>query len=429
MYREHFQLQDRPFIHGPGERLFQANATMTEALGRLQHVLTARDAVALVTGGPGVGKSALVERALAALGSRIMAARVDLRYGDPADIYAAILLALGTEFTSTHPLQAIHELRATMGRLGTGGKQLVLVLDIGGISTDVARHLLRVANLAGERGCQLNIVLMGPHPLHQQLDVPALIQLRQRIAFRHRVRPLTLVETDRYIRHQIEAIGADMTTLLSSNVGAAVYCYVAGVPRLINTLLDAALSDACLQGVSRPDGNFVKRTAEGLGWKPMTPPQSAADATARPTGTSARPAPLRGIPPKPAAAGTGERDPDAGISANIPRKSELPAPSELTLALRASSSAGSGGSTGSTASRSTSADSSTASLAEEQKSPTAALFGSSENKARSDTPAPAGTMDEIDSSATGMLRLQDLDERFAETIFGREAEAAAHKGN
>ena len=37
------------------------------------------------------------------------------------------------------------------------------------------------------------------------------------------------------------------TTLMSSNVAAAVYCYVAGVPRLINTLLDATLSDAALQ--------------------------------------------------------------------------------------------------------------------------------------------------------------------------------------
>lgn len=412
MYREHFKLQDRPFTHAPGERTFQANATMSDALGRLQHLLTARDAVAVVTGGPGVGKSALVEYALAALGSRVLAARVDLRYGDPAELYAATLLALGTTPGSMAPAQAFHELRLAMGRLAAEDKHLVLCLDISGISTDVARHLLRVANLAGERGCQLNIVLMGPHPLHQQVDVPALIQLRQRIAFRYRVRPLTLAETERYIRHQVEAVGADATALLSSNVGAAVYCYVAGVPRLINTLLDAALSDACLQGVQRPDGNFVKRTAEGLGWKPMTPPQSASDAAARPASPPARPAAVRSSPPKIAAvassAGT-ERAPPAA-AADSGRKPDLPEPSELTLALRASAAT----------------EAASVSLAAENRSPTAAIFGGSDGGRRADAPPPVA-MDEMDTSATGMLRLQDLDERFAETIFGREAEAAARR--
>lgn len=410
VYREHFKLKDRPFAHAPGERTFQANATMSDALGRLQQLFTARDAVAVVTGGPGVGKSTLVEYALAALGSRVQAARVDLRYGDPADLCAATLLALGTTPSSMAPAQVHHELRLAMGRLAAEDKRLVLCLDISGISADIARHLLRIANLAGERGCQLNIVLMGPHPLHQQVDVPALIQLRQRIAFRHRVRPLTLAETDRYIRHQVEAVGADATALLSSNVGAAVYCYVAGVPRLINTLLDAALSDACLQGVQRPDGNFVKRTAEGLGWKPMTPPQSASDAAARPASAAPRPAAVRSSPPKIAAFASAER-PRSTAAADAAGKPELPEPSELTLALRAGAAA----------------EAASVSLAAENRSPTAAIFGGSDGGSRNEVPPPPVAMDEVDTSATGMLRLQDLDERFAETIFGREAEAAARR--
>lgn len=411
MYREHFKLQDRPFIHAPGERLFQANATMTEALGRLQHVLTARDAVALVTGGPGVGKSALVEYALGALGSRVVLARVDLRYGDPADLCAATLLALGVDPPGSLPAQHIAGLRAAMGRFASEGKRLVLCLDTGNISTDVARQLLRVANLAGERGCQLNIVLMGPHPLHQQLDVPALIQLRQRIGIRHRVRPLTLVETDRYIRHQLEAVGADPAALLSSNVGAAVYCYVAGVPRLINTLLDAALSEACLQGVLRPDGGFIRRTAEGLGWKPLTPPQSAGEPVARPAGTTARPAAARNVAPQPVAQAGGGRMGSEPAGARVTAKPRMPEPSELTLALRA------GGN----------AQGNTVSLAGDPKSPTAALFGAGEAAARHDEAPATVPMDEIDASATGMLRLQDLDERFAEAIFGREAAAGGQK--
>ena len=61
------------------------------------------------------------------------------------------------------------------------------------------------------------------------------------------------------------------------------------------------------------------------------------------------------------------------------------------------------------------------------KSPTAALFGAGEAAARHDEAPATVPMDEIDASATGMLRLQDLDERFAEAIFGREAAAGGQK--
>ncbi len=382
MYRAHFNLKERPFTQAPGQRFHAPNAGVTDAVGRLEHLLQARDAIALMTGGPGVGKSTLAECALASARDRAAVVRVDLRYGEPEDLCSAILLGLGSDVAGLQPVQALHVLRQAMGHLVREDHRLILCLDVGGISVEVAKHLLRVVNLAGERDCQMNVLLMGPHPLHQQLDLPALIQLRQRIGFRYRARPLTLTETDRYIRHQLEAVGGDPTALISSSVAAAVYCYVAGVPRLINTLLDATLSEAALQKLQRPDGNLIKRVADSLGWKPMTPPQTATESSQRPakksSGTTA--------PPKLAA-------------------------SEMTLQLRNSDVNGRP----------------PVSLASEAKSPTAAVFGPPE----APPPPPADSslplMSADDTSATGMLRLQDLDERFAETIFGKDAAAAKGK--
>jgi MSHA biogenesis protein MshM len=394
VYREHFGLKDRPFIHAPGERFFAANAGMSDALARLRHVLSARDSVAVVTGGPGVGKSSLAEHAVAGLEGGTVA-RVDMRYAEGEEIYAAILLALGESDTALRPAHGLNALRQAMARLAKEGRRLVLSLDSGGITADLAKHLLRVVNLSGETGCQMNLVLMGPHPLHQQVDVPAMIQLRQRIAFRYRVRPLTLAETDRYVRHQLEAAGADPSTLLSGNVSAAVYCYVAGVPRLINTLLDAALGEACTQDLQRPDGSVIKRTADGLGWKPMMPSQAGPDAAARP-----RPQPARPATPKVAVVATSVVERRDAQHTETAKRADAPA-SDVTLQLRADPAAAS----------------STVMLSSEAASPTAALFG------RGDAPAvaPPVPMDEVDTGATGMLRLQDLDERFAETIFGKEA--------
>lgn len=387
MYRDYFQLRERPFTQAPGQRFFMPNSGVAAAIGQLQHLLSARDAIAVLTGGPGVGKSALVEQAIEAAGERVAVARVDMRHAEPEELCPLALLALGESPEDPAPARAYHMLRQVMGRRAREGQRLVLSLDTAGLTAELARHLLRLVNLAGERNCQMNIVLQGPHTLHQQVDLPALIQLRQRVAFRYRVRPLTLPETDRYIRHQIEATGGDAARIVTSTVSAAVYCYVAGVPRLINTLMDAALSEACIAKVDQPDGNQIKRTAEQLGWKPLTPKQDSSSPA--PRAANARPVPVRAD----TAAQTGRlRAIPAAAPAATVRLSPVPAAASGTRA-----------------------------------APPAPAPGPQRAEPRKPVvpPRPLVAMDATDTSATGMLRLQDLDERFAESVFGTDIEEAA----
>jgi type II secretory pathway predicted ATPase ExeA len=378
MYRDYFQLRERPFAHAPGQRFFMANPGVGDAVARLRQVLTARDAMAVITGGPGVGKSTIVEQALAAAGDGIIITRVDLRFAEPDELFPLLLLALGEETGETGTARAVHAVRRAMGRFGRHGQRIVLSLDCTGLTAELARQLLRLMNLAGEHDCQLNLILQGPHALHQQLDLPGLIQLRQRVSYRFRMRPLTLVETDRYIRQQIEAAGGDAASAITGSVSAAVYCYVAGVPRLINTLMDAAFSDACLARITQPDGSLVKRSAEQLGWKPLTPKQAETaplPKTALVNGDSlSRSSHLRVLPSHPAA----------------PAVPARPSPVPMAgLAARA------------------------ASLA------TSDAVRATPRRADS-LPRPPVTMQATDTGATGMLRLQDLDERFAEAVFGKE---------
>jgi general secretion pathway protein A len=402
MYCDHYGLKERPFTHAPGARFFAANDGVNEAVTRLMQVMTGRDAIALVTGGPGVGKSTLVERAAAELGDGVTVVRVDLRYGEAEDIYGAMLLALDENSVAARPAQALAAVRRLMAR---GQQRLVLSLDVGGMTADVARHLLRLANAAGEHGGQLNMVLMGPHALHQQLDLPALMQLRQRIAFRYRVRPLTLADTDRYIRHQVQAVGGDPITLVSANLPSAVFCYVAGVPRLINTLVDATLGEGVLQKDSPTDASLVRRAAEGLGWKPLAT-AAGTDRSQKATAARKEPAKIAAIPTAVASR------PEASGSPTV----ELLAPSEMTLQMRRSG-------TSATADVAGTGQFPAISLHAEPR-PDAANKASADAKLRAVRPAPVVPMDDTDTGATGMLRLQDLDERFAETIFGNDAEGA-----
>ena len=67
MYVDHFKLKNRPFVDIADTATFLSTAEGETAISRLQHILLAGDAAAIVTGGPGVGKSTIVEQAARAV--------------------------------------------------------------------------------------------------------------------------------------------------------------------------------------------------------------------------------------------------------------------------------------------------------------------------------------------------------------------------
>ena len=376
---------------------FVANPLQANALARLRHAVTFPGGVAVLSGGPGVGKSAFIRQALAAADSDVQLLPVDLRSAEPSELQAAILDGLGATSAESSGTPAVARLREALLAQRTSGRQLILSLDVSGINVDLARRLLRFMHLTGEQQTPVSLILQGPHTLHQLLDVPGLIHLRQRLSFRLKLRPLSLLETAGYLRHCLTAGGASADGLLAVNAPASVYQYVAGVPRLINTLMDAALGEAQARQIGRIDAELVREVAEQLGWKPMgslgpadlaSMPKPSAPVTRRTTDRVVARPPV----PEPVAA--------ALVPPPAPLAEALPA-SEMTRRLQISRS---------TAASETSEVAAGPAPAEERRA-----------APKAPRPAPPVPMDEIDTGATGMLRLEDLDERFAETLFSEDS--------
>lgn len=370
----------RPFADIP---FFVANPLQASALARLRHAVTFPGGIAVLSGGPGVGKSAFIRQALAAADSDVQLLPVDLRSAEPAEFHDAILNGLGATSAESSGTPAVARLREALLAQRTSGRQLILSLDVSGLNADLARRLLRFLHLNGEQQTPVSLILQGPHTLHQLLDVPGLIQLRQRLSFRLKVRPLTLLETAGYLHHCLTASGANPDELMAVNAPASVYLYVAGVPRLINTLMDATLSEAQVRQVGKIDAELVRQVAEQLGWAPMGS-RGSADLAGKPTTSVTRRTADR-VSARPPV-------PEPAAAAAAPMAEALPA-SDITRRLQIS-----------------------------RTSPAApAPIAERRTAAKEARPAPPVPMDEIDTGATGMLRLEDLDERFAETLFSEEA--------
>lgn len=385
----------RPFVESP---FFIPNPLLAAAAIRLRHAVTLPGGIAVVSGGPGVGKSAFVRHALAPVAAQLRLLPVDVRHGEPDDLFVQLAAGLGAEPGQLSGPGLQSSLLALLRTPAEPGSQPVIVLDVAGLNVELARRLLRLISVSAELPVPVSIILQGPHTLHAQLDVPGMIQMRQRVSFRTRHRPFTLLETAGYLRNCLSAAGHEAEALLTVSTPASAYLYTGGVPRLINTLVDAALGELQARQLQRIDPEVVRVVADQLGWKPMSGTASGARPAPATPATVARiptvfPAPVP-VPPSAPAVPTASA---AGLpTTEITGRLLAPDMAEVVHA------------------RTTVPD----------PAPSPAVVPAAEETspaARSGIDSAVPPMDPNDHGATGMLRLEDLDERFAETLFSEDS--------
>ena len=271
MYLDHFNLSKSPFKNPPGEGFFSPNADYDAAVERMQQVLLSRDAVAIISGGPGVGKTTIVTSAARQVGDKALVTYIDMRLTDPDLLFDLILLELGGESGNGDIATSLYRLKAMIAQHNQEqDRRVTAVIDVSNLTIERAKRIMQLVHMTGDPDGQLNIVLLGPHVLHKLLDTPGLIHIRQRVTFRYRVRPLATQETDAYINAQIERAGGSTEALLEHGLAIMVYNYVGGVPRLINTLMDATLGYAAQQGAEKLTSRLVTDVAQLLGWRRLS---------------------------------------------------------------------------------------------------------------------------------------------------------------
>ena len=162
--------------------------------------------------------------------------------------------------------------------------------------------------------------------------------------------------------------------------------------------MEAALTQAAAQREDRLDAELIVAVANALGWKPIARRRAvrpAAAVSAHPAAAKPRTEPGqidRAAPSQPRQENLAASPDEAAQATHSDLTAALLAPIELSLA------------TG------------------QQKPPKAEISADESDPGEHLPPPGVPEMDPMDTSATGMLRLEDLDERFAESVFA-EAES------
>ena len=264
VYDSFYGFRATPFRVAPDPEFLFLTRRHREALASLVYAVADGKGFAMLTGEVGTGKTTLVHAVLTQLGDAVRSALVLNPHLSRRDLYQHLL----TEFR-LQPGRSIVEhnriLQAFLLEQFRAGVRVVVVIDEAhGLSTEVLEEIRLLSNFETAQAKLLQVLLVGQPELVARLGQADLRQLRQRLAFRLQLTPLSFAETVAYVRARLATAGG-VHDLFSPRACVVLYRFSGGVPRLINILCDNALISGFARDQERIGGRLMRNAARDLG--------------------------------------------------------------------------------------------------------------------------------------------------------------------
>jgi general secretion pathway protein A len=151
-----------------------------------------------------------------------------------------------------------------ISQYAAGGRSMIIIDEAQNLSPDLLEEIRLLSNLETDKSKLLQIILVGQPELDVTLSSPGLKQLRQRIAINTHINPLTLEETEAYIRHRLKIAGNEEGVTFQPGVVETIYDFSKGVPRLINIMCDFTLLAAFVDNTKTVDSELMKEIIREL---------------------------------------------------------------------------------------------------------------------------------------------------------------------
>lgn len=286
MYRAFFGLHHSPFDISPDPGFLYPTTQHYEALANLYYAIRERKGFVILTGEVGTGKTLLVRCLFQKLEKEgVKYAYVFSPALTPVEFLRYVAADLGLHIDWKDKSDLLLGLSRFLIRRHDEGMTTVLVVDEAHLlSREVLEESRLLNNLETNRGKLLQIALVGQPELDEKLDSPNLRQLKQRVAFRCQLQPLSPEEVQEYVVWRLKRAGMNgQIPLFSADSLQAIHEHSRGFPRLINTICENALISAYAAGTRTISAQFIEEACADL------------RISARPTSTNKETAEARAI--------------------------------------------------------------------------------------------------------------------------------------
>jgi type II secretory pathway predicted ATPase ExeA len=345
-YEPFFGLKEKPFSLASDPTFFYNSAAHRAAFDAIDAGIRRREGLIVLSGEIGTGKTTLCRAVLSQLDRKTFSTFVPDPFVTREDLLKTLLIGFG--------VASVADING--GRLKGASRQdlsyplyefldsLVPLQAFAVLVIDEAQNLslgvmeeIRILAEVEKREKLLQVVLVGQPELRDNLRLPQMRQVDQRVTVRCELTPLVYRDVTEYVLHRLRVASEDVASCPEFTGGAleAVHLASGGVPRLINLVCDRSLQrafearrktiDRDLVGAAVRDLDLDERAAGAdVGTADILPlPFEPALEPATPVRRSA-PAAMASVGPVPAP--EPKQAPDGGMSSFEPEAPAAPKP-------------------------------------------------------------------------------------------------------
>ena len=244
LYGAFYGVNEPPFDLTPNPRFLFLSSRQREALGNLRYALATSKGFSLILGDAGTGKTTLVRTALAELGDTpsryVLVSNPTL---GRAEFYEFLARDFGlSEEAGRSKTRFLSELQLDVeARFAAGGLTGLIIDEAQSLPHELLEEIRLLGNIETQTTKLLNIILCGQPELAERLNEPSLRQLKQRLALRCQLQPLTAEESASYISGRVRIAGGSPGDIFTREAVMAIHEASKGIPRTINVLCDNTL--------------------------------------------------------------------------------------------------------------------------------------------------------------------------------------------
>ncbi|NOZ38128.1 MAG: AAA family ATPase, partial [Gammaproteobacteria bacterium] len=271
MYYDFFNLNEHPFRLTTDPRFLFLSSSHSRARSYMEYAVRNHDKLFILSGEIGSGKSLVIQDLLSNLNDNTLAFRIHQTLLTNIEFLQMLLREFGIKSFHDRKVELLDQIYTFLVEQHRNNKQIILIVDEAqNLAPDVMEEIRLLLEFERDGENLLNLFLVGQPGLNHIIDQPELEQLRQRARLRYHLDALGEDDLENYIQHRLKVAGENHRVSIDSDVFPLIYEYTGGRPRLINILMDHALTCAFVNSNELISQGIILISIDELNWQPFS---------------------------------------------------------------------------------------------------------------------------------------------------------------